>query len=150
MKLSKFAFISLLFSLLIAACGSVEQDPEEVAESYLNYLNNKEYDKAKELGTENTRKMIDKFEFFGALNGAVGSGRAIIENIKCIVDGDKAICSFTADGESKEMILVRVDGKWLVDFDMGEEAIGDSDNTADTIVSDNDTIVPDDMVEGEN
>ncbi len=130
MRFSKLAFISLLVSFIFVACGPFEPGPEVVAEKYLFYLNNKEFDKAKELCTEQSRKMIEKFEFFGNLNGGVETGRTLIENVKCFIDSDNAVCTFNADGKGSEMLLVKVDGKWLVDFDMEEEDLSESDDAA--------------------
>jgi len=118
-----------MISFLFVACGTMSPGPEQVAEKYLLYLNNKEFDKAKELCTEQSKKMLEKFESLGNLGGGVESGKALIENIKCFIDGDNAVCTFTADGEDKEMLLVKTDGKWLIDFDMDEETPDVSDNS---------------------
>lgn len=143
MRIPKLTFISLLVSLIFVACGPIEKGPEEVAEAFLLHLNTKEYDKAKELCTDNGKKIIESFESLGDLNGVGEPGRTMIENISCIIDGEEAVCTFTADSESQEMILLKIDGKWLVDFEIGEEDISASDEAeADTTV--NDSISSDD------
>ena len=83
--------------------------------------------------------MLKKFDVLGNMNFDGVAGHIEIENIKSIIDGDKAICSFTADGEEKEMTLVKVGGKWLIDFDMGDDEISnnaDSNSDADAILED--------------
>ena len=143
MRIPKFTFISLLVSLIFVACGPIKKGPEEVAEAFLLHLNTKEYDKAKELCTDNGKKIFEIFESLGDLNSTGEAGRTMIENVRCIIDGDEAVCSFTADGENQEMILLKIDGKWLVDFEIGEEDISAIDEAeADTTV--NDSISSDD------
>ena len=136
MKFLKLSFVAILISFLVVACGTMTSGPEDVAEKYLFYLNNKDFDKAKDLCTEQSREMLEKFEQLGNLNGKVKTGEILIENIKCVINDDKAVCSFTADGETKEMLMVKVDGQWLIDFDMGEENMSDEDLGNDTLDSD--------------
>lgn len=121
MSIHKLTLVYLLFAIFFIGCGSGSSDmesPEKVAENYLNYVNNKEFDKAKELCTEKTREFLEKFESLGEMEEGAGPGKSIIEDIKCLVEGDKAVCTFTSDGEPQEMLLVKIDGKWMVDFEI--------------------------------
>lgn len=132
--------LSLLLSIFVLSCGTSEPGPKEVAEQYFMLLNNKEFDKAKDLCTDETKDLIEKFEFFKNDEGSVETADIVVEDLKCVIDGDKAVCTFIADGEKNEMVLKKVNGKWLIDFDIeqAEPTIEESDleeTMTDTIIS---------------
>jgi hypothetical protein len=118
MRIVRFIIAAFFITALVVSCGSNEPAPEVVAEKYFMYLNNQEYDKAKELCTEQTRELLEQFDFFGEMNAANKPEKVNIENIRSFIDGDKAVCTYTADGEEGEMTLVKIDGKWYIDINI--------------------------------
>ncbi len=114
----------LLFAAFLGACGS-SNSPEGVAEEFLTHLGNQDYEKAKELGTENTVQMLTMIESMGGMAESMG-GEAKKDSAKGLpddfeitnseVDGDNALVTYTADGKEEELNLVKQDGQWKVDM----------------------------------
>lgn len=100
-----FAVVALI------ACKSGET-PEAVAEKYLNHIAKQEWAEAKKLGTENTQQLVDMLASFGG-NAEVKDVK--IEEMKCEVTGEAAVCNFKSNGEADKLDMVKKDGKWLVD-----------------------------------
>lgn len=144
MKNLKLFAIVVLASLAFVACQ--KETPEAVAKKFLGHLQKKEYDEAKKLGTEATGKFLDMMKSLEQMGGAAAETpeTAPAENLKCTVDGDTAVCTYTQNGEEQKLDLVKQDGKWLVNMskedsmggtedmnlDMEEEAPADSVETA--------------------
>ncbi len=90
---------------------------EEIAEKFLTFLNRKDYDEARKLGTENTKQMLDMMKSFaGAAAKPTVTKDVKIENLKCDTNNDKARCTYTAEGKLESIDLVKQDNKWLVDM----------------------------------
>ncbi len=107
-KFTKFV-ATLGVSAFLFACGG-DKGPEKVAKEYLTALKEKNYDKAKGLGTEDTQQMLDALVQFGAAP-VVDE----VKDIKCEVNGEEAVCTFCCMKEGKnELMMKQVDGKWLV------------------------------------
>lgn len=96
--------------------------PEDVAKSYLTHIRKMEFDKAKELVTEESKGTID---FLAAMAKMVGEEaektakqKFEIVNVKCEVQNNKAVCGciVLSEGktESDTLNLVKVNEKWLV------------------------------------
>lgn len=116
--LSKLALL-LIVSFAMLACGGSD-DPGKVAEKFLTHLNKQEYEEAKKLGTESTVLTIGMIESMSGMAESFG-GSAESEDIElemgdCEVDGDKAKCTYTSNGEESTINLVKKDGDWLVDM----------------------------------
>ncbi len=110
----------LLTVIFMASCGSSD-DPKGVAEDFLKALGKQDYEKAKELSTEKTKSMLTLIESMAKMakeNGEVAEPDKMpdFEMGKCEVDGDKAVCHYTADGKEEKINLVKVDGDWKVDM----------------------------------
>ena len=52
-KLMSIGFV-LLFSFFMVSCGGSSDNPQDVAKEFMQALGDQDYDKAKDLGTENT------------------------------------------------------------------------------------------------
>lgn len=126
------AFVALV---IVGACSNSASDPKDVAEKFMNHLSAKEYDKAKELGTESTVQMIEMMKSFSGVEGATQTEPEKIENMKCETNGDKATCTFTKNGEEDKIELVKQDGKWLVDMKK-ETPMGDAVNNVGEAIGD--------------
>jgi hypothetical protein len=130
-----FRLFTLAFLLAIAfnACKSTDS-PEAVTEKFMNHLIAGEFTQAKEYGTESTQQMMQMFEALESLGGETFAEDDVtpeqIKNIECDVDGDFAVCRFEEDGETSELNLLKIDGKWLVDMKK-ENPFGDMDFSED-------------------
>lgn len=130
----KKVFFGVLAIAFLASCGA-KGGPESVATDYLNALKNKEWDKAKALGNEDTKAKIDGIKSFGG-----DAGITEIKDVKCEVNGNDAECSFCCmkDGASK-VKLVKDGDKWIVNDkketggDLGTELEQSLDGTLDTL-----------------
>lgn len=123
--------IVLVAVVAINACGPNKNSPEYVAETFLKHMNKKEYAEAKKLGTEATVSFLDTKE----QDTSIVAKDVKIENMKCVVTGETAICNYKVDGKDETINLVKSEDKWLVDMkkeqsmndmvnNMGEELEG--------------------------
>ncbi len=126
-KVIKFAVV-ILAVIAFNACKNAGK-PEDVAEKFYKHLAKLEYDDAKAIGTEATGKMLDMMKSMTSVGGdeakkqmeEAKKAEIKIENMKCDVKEDKAICTFKATVAGKEakeekLNLLKKDGKWLVDM----------------------------------
>jgi hypothetical protein len=102
--------------------------PESVALVFTQHLANLDVDAAKELGTEDTKKVLDFLSMAISMSGEEElkkmkeEAAANSKNLKkadCTVTGDEAKCKVCCDPEGKamednEILLKKQDGKWLV------------------------------------
>lgn len=121
-KLSGIGIV-LLFALFFSACGGSSDNPQDVAKDFLNALNDKDYSKAKDLGTENTAMMIGMIESMAKMapdslkNDEDKADMDAIEWGDTKIDGDNATCFYsTPDKKDQKLDLKKVDGKWKVDM----------------------------------
>ncbi len=114
--------IVLMFTLFFAACGGSSDNPQDVAKDFLQALADKDYDKAKELGTDNTAMMIGMIESMAAmapdsLQEDDSADMDAIEWGETEIDGDNAVCHYSSpDQKDQKIDLKKVDGKWKVDM----------------------------------
>lgn len=108
MKKVLFGVLAIAF---LASCGAKGNGPEKVATEYLNALKNKEWDKAKALGNEETKAKIDGIKGFGG-----DAGITEVKDVKCEVKENEAECSFCCmkEGGSSKLKLVKEGDKWIV------------------------------------
>lgn len=107
MKKVLFGFLAVAF---LASCGSKGNGPEKVATEYLNALKDKNWDKAKELGNEDTKAKVDGIKGFGG-----DAGITEVKDVKCTVTDNNAECTFCCmkEGDGK-LKLVKEGDKWIV------------------------------------
>ena len=79
-------FLSLLISFVFIACGTMTTGPEEVVEQYLLHLNNKEFDKAKDLLETASKLRNDSYSLESLANyyystGDLDNALVVYENI---------------------------------------------------------------------
>jgi len=121
-KLTSIGLI-LLFSFFMVSCGGNSDDPQGVAKDFFKALADKNYDKAKDLGTDNTSMMIGFIESMAKMapegedtDSGMGDLSAI-EWGETKIDGDNATCFYsTPDKEDQKIELKKVDGEWKVDM----------------------------------
>lgn len=134
-RFQTFKFLEMRFNLIIfaaavlfiSACGggSSSEGPKEVASKFITHVNNMEFDKAKQYGTEATNGILDMVAGFAGMaqEKPENTGFEILD-IK--EDGDKATVTYRNEGADADetLNLVKQDGKWLVDInkeDMDKE-----------------------------
>lgn len=118
--------LSIAFAgVLLQSCkGDKAGDPKEAATAFLNSLKDMDYEKAKELGTDETDKMLDMMSAFSSMmpDSLKEEAKKITFNISdAKVEGDACTVTFSssdAPGNTDEIKLIKVDGKWLVDMKM--------------------------------
>ena len=107
--LTKF-FAGAFAVAVLASCGG-GNGADKVATDYLSALKDKNYTKAKELGTKNTQDMLDALT---SMNMAPVIEE--VKDVKCTEEGEKATCTYCCAKDGKNSIsLVKEGDKWLVD-----------------------------------
>lgn len=127
--MNRFLFLVLLLTggLLMTACRTLPAGrnaaPEAVSEQFFVALRNQEYEKAKELGTEETARIVGVIQTLSEMGGGVNIIRDNKkELISCVIENDLAICSYKAfSGPDEKVYLVKMKGRWLVDLRRGEK-----------------------------
>lgn len=130
--MKQLLFLIACFSIVLFSCKTGPK-PEEVAANFLNAMNKQEFDTARLYCTDSTLQLIDFLKGISEMAKQEGSSFADappVSDVKCTVNGDKAVCTFCCDGEGKnaEIDLVKVKGIWKanISFQMPEEAAFES------------------------
>lgn len=114
-KVVRIVFLILVVSFIVS-CGN-SNNPKDVAMKFTKYIVNEEYEKAAELGTSDTKQMIN-FMAMMAGDGEKSSGKSPkIKHVSTKIDGDNAVVVLSSAGEEQEISLVKIDGKWLVQME---------------------------------
>ncbi len=117
----------IVLVILIYGCKTSQNNkltPEKTSDLFFSYLNNYQYDKAKELGTEQTIKIIN---FVETLSKMGGGGKIILKDSKsefigCEITGKEAVCNYkTFSGDIQKVFLQKQKGRWLVDLKKSPE-----------------------------
>lgn len=112
--------VSVIAALFIAsACNIQSKQPENVAEKFLIHLSKSEYMDAKKLATGNALQSVEVLESFVALSGLDSIDPETpeapdIKNLTCIVDKNKAKCTYLQNGREGAIELENIKGQWLV------------------------------------
>ena len=125
--------ITAVFALLIASCGGAGNGPEKAAQAFLDAVDARDFDKAKELSTTESHKMIEMIAGFAEM--APDTAEIEPKKVgKCELEGeDKALCTYCCDSEGAETTLnmQKVDGAWKAD--MSKETLFGDENPLDDI-----------------
>ncbi len=131
MKISKLLSVSLIVLLSATVVGFVAcktsqpkaNSPEAVAVKFLKHLANYEFDKCRELGNDNTDKMIDMLEVLKDLSKEKGADSIFtvrernITVVKTAVDGKVAVVTYLDEnGKEQRLEMEKEDGKWMVNM----------------------------------
>ncbi len=127
MKKHIFLFLNIAFIFCFTAC-STKRSLEQTATDFLTALDKKEYAKAKSMGTDDTKQLIEllqQLQMFMPKNKQ--TAHIDIKKMKCEKTGDRAFCDYCCNqnGMKDRVNLVKVKDKWLVD--MHKENGGTSD-----------------------
>ncbi len=119
MRTIKLLTIVMAGLFIFTACEKA-LTPEQVSEKFLNLLEEQKFEEAKKYGTEQTQQVLDMYASLNQMGEEMMEDEeteaGVIEDIECVVEGDKAMCSYTVDGEFDQIPLVKQDDKWLVDL----------------------------------
>ncbi|MCB0820676.1 MAG: DUF4878 domain-containing protein [Bacteroidetes bacterium] len=110
----KLVAIALVAVFVVACAGS--EGPEPTAKAYLDAISAKDFDKAKEYSTEESKAMLDMLKQFASMGGEQEKSEAeSYSDLKCTVSGDTtAVCTYKAADKEESLNLKKADGKWLV------------------------------------
>jgi hypothetical protein len=119
MKQILITFFSLT-AILLASCGSKNQTPKQVAETYLANIFNADFEGAKKVSTEECKALIEAQKSFYDLQA--DSSKVQYKKTKWQivgepkVDGNNAMVTFTESDMpgNRTIPLLLVDGKWMV------------------------------------
>ena len=109
-----------ILAWVIAAPGCKDKkakvSPEKTIAQFFELMNAKEFEKAKESGTENTREYIEMIESYVMLGGKATP--LPFQKTVCEVKGKIAKCTYCCNHrkESETISLVLKKGKWYVDL----------------------------------
>lgn len=117
--------IVVFFSIIIIASScrflgiEKKNTPEYVTKQFLIHFQKLEFDEASKYGTENTKMTL---RLFKSLSSMVPDSTKSQNNFsdaeiqKCTIEGNTALCKYTANGKEETIDLIRQDGNWLVDL----------------------------------
>lgn len=114
--------LGVILSLCTGACRTTGQggrnSPAVVSERFFKCLKELDYEKAKELGTDKTDRILSLIETLSGMGGGINILRDNKkELIGCEIDGEQAVCTYKAfSGPDEKVVLMKVKGKWLVDL----------------------------------
>lgn len=113
--------IALMGTLLLGACQQQKDQPEQVAQEFLDYIEEGELKKAKEISTKDTKKLLKLFDHTN-FSDSIRNSDMTFRDLECEVQTDSATCRyeryFKGKSEGMETInLVRKEGKWLVNIE---------------------------------
>jgi hypothetical protein len=126
LRLFSVISITLILSAVVFyACkiGTNQNKPAVVAEKFIRHLSMFEFEEARQLGNENTSKMITMLSAMYELSKRNAKAETLqpkdakVEIIKTAVDGKNAVVTYKKeDGTPAQIDLVKVKGKWLVNM----------------------------------
>jgi DNA-directed RNA polymerase specialized sigma54-like protein len=132
--MKKLIFFGISFVLVCLYACSVNNagDPKNVAKAFYEALANKDYEKAAQLATKDSKTLIDLLKSLSQLGNQPGTifNEEGDEKIKtavysdAIIDGDRATVKVTIDNEEKQIKLKKEEGAWKVALD--KDAINNS------------------------
>jgi hypothetical protein len=121
---------------MFVACKSSTQDPAAATKAFYEALANKDYDKAKQLATTDSKTMLDLIKSMGEMGAEIKESKEDLEKIKTAVyttdhvEGDKATVRVKFGSEENIVKLKKEEGAWKVALDKEslKETIGESTN----------------------
>lgn len=120
----------MIFAIGMTSCNS--DSPKASADKFLTGLLHYDYEAAKSVSTEETKKMIDLMAQFSAMmpDSIKQAAKKTKVNIKdAKEEGEKATVTYTTsdDPQEKKLNLVKQDGKWLVQYSKMDQ-MGEGEN----------------------
>lgn len=125
--------VAAVLTVFVVSCGGSGTGPEKTAQAFLDAVDARNFDKAKELSTAESQKMIEMIAGFAEMAPDTIEVKAKKVS-KCDLEGeDKALCTYCCDSEGAETTLnmKKVDGTWKVD--MSKETLFGDENPLEDI-----------------
>lgn len=121
MRKTKALIIFFVIGIFIESCAvfdvSYSKRPEKVARKFLTLFYKCDYDNAKKYGTPKTKQIINLMEQLIAVSGQNNfKNDSKIEMLDTEIKGDTARCNYFVNDVKNQLILLKTDGKWLVDL----------------------------------
>lgn len=144
-----------LMAVVFTSCGG--GNPKATAEKFLTGLYHMDYEAAKSVSTEETKKQVDNYASMMNIGGEKGKTEA--QNIKVnvkdpVVNGDNATVEYTVSGAGNDdniphtLRLVKVKGKWLAEWSKNDMFGGMGTEGMDQLPAEGDNMMPDDTTGG--
>ncbi len=117
----------MVIAISLISCNS--NSPKASADKFLTGLYHYDYEAAKSVSTEETKKMIDLMAQFSAMmpDSMKQAAKKVQVNIKDVKEeGDKATATYTTsdDPAEKKINLIKQNGKWLVQYSKMDSGMG--------------------------
>jgi Domain of unknown function (DUF4878) len=116
-----FLSIAVIASITLFSCGGGNSSkPSDVAMAFLTAMNKADYETAKKLGTDDTKKLLEMTATFTAMMPDSVKKLSASKKVEIVgeptMDGDKAVVNYKESDspEQKSLNLVKKEGKWLV------------------------------------
>jgi uncharacterized protein YxeA len=140
-----------LLAISLTSCSN--NSPKASADKFLTSLYHMEYAKAKEVATDDTKKLLDMMEQFSSVlpDSSKQSAKKIKVDIKDVKEeGDKATVTYVTSESPNEQKLdmIKQNGKWLVQWSKQDGGNDMNDMPADEPVMDDSTGAEPAPVEG--
>lgn len=124
------ALLAIIFTVALTSCS--KNSPEAVADKFLTSFYHMEYDKAREVATEDAKELVNLMEQFAMQqpDSVKQNAKKIkIDIIEVKEDGDKATAKYSVSTEPGEQTLrlVKQNGQWLVSHSKQDDAEDMSD-----------------------
>jgi hypothetical protein len=124
MKKIKIALLALILVVIFASC-SQEDSPETVTRKFANHFAMGEYKEAAQYGTANTIQLLEMMETLASIGAYLPHEDDSIElitdrDVECLITDNTAVCTYLEYGELVDLNLLKMDGKWLVDFPLDD------------------------------
>lgn len=133
MKKHLLLAVAAVLSVFVFSCTDSGNGPEKTAQAFLDAVDARNFDKAKELSTAESQKMIDMIAGFAEM--APDTMEVEAKKVsKCELEGeDKALCTYCCDSEGAETTLnmKKVEGVWKAD--MSKETLFGDENPLENI-----------------
>jgi hypothetical protein len=107
------------FAITLFSCKTNQETTiRKITRVFLVDLNNEDYINAKKLVTESGKgalEMLESIKKLG-LDSIEHKSENDFETTGCTIRGDTATCYYSENGKERHVELVKVKGKWLIDF----------------------------------
>lgn len=121
----RFLILILLSATIFSCKVSQETAVRKVSSTFLTSLNKNDFETMKKYATPDSKSMIEMLESFSSMGSTPSNAQ--FEILSCTINGDIATCKYISEGEEKQLDLVKMKGKWLVDFQKEQPATTDED-----------------------
>ncbi len=116
MKNPRFLIWPLISCMYFSTSCNRNNGPADVAKDFVEHVNNKEFDAARNLGTMHTISFLNVLEGLTKNNDTLNAIEGEIKIISTKIHGDTAVCIYNYNDENEILTLVKIDNEWKVDL----------------------------------